>query len=140
MSRYERFKFFSYTWSHSDEDTTEGRRCLIRAFGWNEQLEPTYLGIEGVKLPVTIELDESIDSTEGVVSQLRNHLQYMNRKVDMQPAEITFEERTRSYYAYVEKLPARDPKTGRNFTPIRSTPTSSLGSTPARRVIASAET
>lgn len=115
MARVEQFKFFSYTWSSSEEETNEGKRCLIRAYGWNEKLETTDLVIEQFLLPVIIELDENITWTPGAVNTVKNRLQQLNSKRDMQPVRIDYEERQRLYYAYVEKLKTIDPKTGRKY-------------------------
>lgn len=115
MARVEQFKFFSYTWSSSEEETNEGKRCLIRAYGWNEKLETTDLVIEQFLLPVIIELDENITWTPGAVNAVKNRLQQLNSKRDMQPVKIDYEERQRLYYAYVEKLKTVEPKTGRKY-------------------------
>lgn len=115
MARVEQFKFFSYTWSSSEEETNEGKRCLIRAYGWNEKLETADLVIEQFLLPVIIELDENITWTPGAVNAVKNRLQQLNSKRDMQPVKIDYEERQRLYYAYVEKLKTVEPKTGRKY-------------------------
>jgi DNA polymerase elongation subunit (family B) len=115
MARVEQFKFYSFTWSSSEEETNEGKRCLIRAYGWNEKLESMDLIIEQFLLPVIIELDENITWTPGAVSAVKNRLQQMNSKKDMQPVRIDYEERQRLYYAYVEKLKTIDPKTGHKY-------------------------
>lgn len=111
----EHFKFFSFTWSSSEEETNEGKRCIVRAYGWNEKLESMDLVIEQFLLPVIIELDENITWTPGAINAVKNRLQQLNSKRDMQPVRIDYEERQRLYYAYVEKLKTVDPKTGRKY-------------------------
>lgn len=115
MAHVEHFKFFSFTWSSSEEETNEGKRCIIRAYGWNEKLESTDLVIEQFLLPVIIELDENVPWTPGAVNIIKNRLQQLNSKRDMQPVRIDFEERQRLYYAYVDKLKSPDPKTGHKY-------------------------
>jgi len=115
MARLEQFKFFSFTWSSSEEETNEGRRCIIRAYGWNEKLESVDLVIEQFLLPVIIELDENVTWTPGSINAIKNRLQQLNSKRDMQPVRIDYEERQRLYYAYVEKLKNPDTKTGQKY-------------------------
>ena len=115
MSRFEHFKFHSYTWSSADEDTAQGKQVIIRIYGWNERLEPTYIRVEDFLLPIIIEIDETIEWTEGAIHALCNRLQELNRNPHMRPRTIVYEERERSYYAYVKKLAKPNPKSGRKY-------------------------
>jgi DNA polymerase elongation subunit (family B) len=107
MSKFERFNLFSYAWSHEDEDTTKGPQCIIKIFGWNEKNESVYVRVEDFQLPIYIELPDEIEWTEARIMTACNRLQTLNANHQLRPTTICYEERQRSYYAHVNKIPEK---------------------------------
>jgi hypothetical protein len=106
MTRYERFNFFPYYWSSSDEETTQGLQTIVKAFGWNEKNESVYLQVENFQIPVPIELPDHVEWDDNLILAVRNELMTLNKNAKLRPADIIHEEKQRSYYASV----ARNPK------------------------------
>jgi len=104
MSRYERFNFFSFQWSSSDEETTQGLQCIIRGFGWNEKNESVYVQVQDFLIPIYVELPDHIEWTESRIMMVSNRLLTMNANIKLRPKTICFEQKHRSYYAYVDKI------------------------------------
>jgi DNA polymerase elongation subunit (family B)/ribonuclease HI len=103
MSRFEAFDFYSYLWTSNDEDSTDGKQCVIRAYGWNGKGEPTYVKISDVLLPQIVELDDSIEWTDGLINMVCSKLRSLSRLPEFRPRTIVTKELARSYYAFVEK-------------------------------------
>lgn len=104
MARYEKFDFFSYQWSHEDEETNEGLQTIIRVYGFNERNESVYMRIEDFQIPLYLELPEDIEWNESKIRLVCNRLQSLNPRKSLQPKVLMYEEKHRSYYAYVEKI------------------------------------
>jgi DNA polymerase elongation subunit (family B)/intein/homing endonuclease len=104
MPTYESFNISTYDWSYEDEKTDHGLQCIIRIYGFNERNESVYLRVEDMQIPCFIELPETVIWTENMITLLCAKLQTLNTNKDYKPKTLFFEEKYRSYYAYVEKV------------------------------------
>lgn len=108
MPRFEEFNFYSYLWASNDEESLDGKQCVIRIYGWNERGESTYIKITDVLLPQVVELDDSIQWTDGLINIVCSKLQSLSRLPEFRPRTIVTRDLSRSYYAFVEKNPDYD--------------------------------
>jgi DNA polymerase elongation subunit (family B)/ribonuclease HI len=108
MSRFETFNFYSYLWSSEDEDSSEGKQCVIRVYGWNEKNQSCCLKISDVLLPQVVELDDSIEWDNSKINIVCSKLQSLSRLPEFRPRTIVRQDLSRSYYAFVEKNPDYD--------------------------------
>ncbi len=105
---FETFKIFPYTWSYSDEEAAEGFQTHIKVYGLNENNESVYADINNFILPIWVELPEYIHWNDSSLSSIKIHLMNVNKKST--PYDIIFEEKARTYYAYVERNYCSTPK------------------------------
>lgn len=108
MNRYETFNFFSYAWSFEDEDTRQnGLQNIIRIYGWNEKNESVYIRVEDFPIPMYIDLPMDLEWTESRISAVSNALLAMGRYKWEKPMQLISEDKFRSHYAHVEKIPTK---------------------------------
>lgn len=98
--KLETFNFFSYTWSCKDEENSNGKQCVIYAYGWNKYYETIRIKIDDFKVPLYVELPEYIEWTEERFISIKNRLNNMS---SIRPIDISFQKKIRSHYAYVEE-------------------------------------
>lgn len=107
----ERFNFFPFQWSHSDEYCDEDSKVLrniIRIYGWNEKNESVYVRVEDFHIPMWVELPRDYEWTEDRIKTITN--KFMNFDKTFRPSYIALEMLHRLYYA--EVFPNQKSNTG----------------------------